>query len=209
MFSFLSPDSRFMHVVSRFADLVVLNLLFLLTSLPVFTLGAAGTALYSLTFRMLRGREEPIAKSYFRAFRENFRQSTALWLLFLLAAVPAAVYFDRCFQAGGMLHYLFLPCLSICLLAVFLAVWAFPWASQFRNSTSEILSNALLLSVRNLHRTAALAALWLFPLGLFLFGYDFFLKISFLWLALYFAAAAYLSTAVLSKVFKPYYPEEA
>lgn len=209
MFSFLSPDSRFMQAVSRFADMVVLNLLFLLTSLPVFTIGAANTAMYTLTFRMLRGREEPIVKSYFRAFRANFRQSTVLWLLFLVAAVPGAVYFDRAYTAEGMLHWLSLPFLSILLLSVFLGVWAFPWASQFSNSTPEILSNALLLSVRNLPRTAALAALQLFPLGLFLFAYDFFLKISFLWLALYFSAAAYLSTAVLWKVFRPYYPEEA
>ena len=208
MFSFLSPDSKFMQAVSRFADIAVLNLLFLLTSLPVFTVGAANAAMYTLTFRMVRGREEPLVKSYFRAFRANFRQGTTLWLLFLLAAVPALVYLDRFYQAEGMLHYLFLPFFSVFLLAVFLAVWAFPWVSQFHNSTAEILSNALLLAIQNLPRTLALAAIHLFPLGLFLFSYDFFLKISFLWVALYFAAAAYLSTAILWKVFKPYYPEE-
>lgn len=208
MFSFLSPDSKFMQAVSRFADIVVLNLLFLLTSLPIFTVGAAGAAMYTLTFRMLRGREEPIVKSYFRAFRANFRQGTALWLLFLLAAVPALVYLDRCHSAEGLMHYLYLPFLSIFLLAVFLAVWAIPWSSQFHNSTRQVLSNALLLSIRNLPRTLALTAIQLFPLGLFLFGYEFFLKISFLWPSLYFAAAAYMSSAILWKCFQPYYPEE-
>lgn len=209
MFSFLSPDSRFMQAVSRFADMVVLNLLFLLTSLPVFTVGAASAAMYTVTFRMLRGREAPVVKSYFRAFRDNFRQGTGLWLLFLFAAIPALVYFDRFYTADGAAHYLFLPFLSVFLLAVFLASWAFPWISQFRNSAPEVLSNALLLCIQNLPRTAALAAMHLFPGLLFLFGYDFFLKISFLWIALYFAADAYLSTAILWKSFKPYYPEEA
>ena len=208
MFSFLSPDSRFMQGVSRFADLVILNILMLLTSLPVFTIGASAAAAYTLTFRMLRSKDEPIVKSYFRAFRENFRQGTGLWLIFLVAAVPALIYFDRFFTMEGPLHYLFVPFLTVFLLAVFAGSFAFPLTSQFRNSLGGTLRNALLLALANLPRAIAAAVIHLLPFGLFLFQYEFFWKVSFLWFALYFSAAAYMNTAILWKVFKPFYPEE-
>ena len=208
MFSFLSPDSKFMQGLSRFADLVILNILMLLTSLPLFTIGASAAAAYTLTFRMLREKEEPVVKSYFRAFRENFSQATALWLILLVAAVPALFYFDRFYTMEGSLHYLFVPFLTVFAVAVCVGSFAFPLTSQFRNTLGATARNALLLSLANLPRAAAAAAVNLLPLGLFLFQYELFLKVSFLWFALYFSAAAYLNTAIFWKVFKPFYPEE-
>ena len=208
MFSFLSPDSRFMQGVSRFADLVILNVLILLTSLPLFTVGASVSAAYTLTFRMLRSKEEPVVKSYFRAFRENFRQGTALWLILLVAAVPALIYFDRFFTMEGSFHYLFVPFLTVFVLAVCAGSFAFPLTSQFQNSLAGTLRNALLLTLANLPQALAAAVINLLPLGLYLFQYELFLKVSFLWFALYFSAAAYMNAAILWKVFKPFYPEE-
>lgn len=208
MFSFLSPDSRFMLFVSRFSDLVILNILYLLTCLPLFTIGTATAALYTVTFRMIRAKEEPIAKSYLRAFRENFKQGTALWLLVLFVGVPALFYFDHFFTMDGSLRYLFVPFLTIFLLAVFAGSLAFPLISQFQNSTAGTLQNALILSLGNLPRTLLVSVINLLPLGLLLFRYELFLKVSFLWFALYFAAAAYMNSAILWKVFKPFYPEE-
>ena len=209
MFSFLSPDSRFMQGVSRFADLVILNVLILLTSLPLFTVGASVSAAYTLTFRMLRSKEEPVVKSYFRAFRENFRQGTALWLILLVAAVPALIYFDRFFTMEGSFHYLFVPFLTVFVLAVCAGSFAFPLTSQFQNSLAGTLRNALLLTLANLPQALAAAVINLLPLGLYLFQYELFLKVSFLWFALYFSAAAYMNAAILWKVFKTFYPEES
>ena len=197
-----------MQGVSRFADLVILNVLILLTSLPLFTVGASVSAAYTLTFRMLRSKEEPVVKSYFRAFRENFRQGTALWLILLVAAVPALIYFDRFFTMEGSFHYLFVPFLTVFVLAVCAGSFAFPLTSQFQNSLAGTLRNALLLTLANLPQALAAAVINLLPLGLYLFQYELFLKVSFLWFALYFSAAAYMNAAILWKVFKPFYPEE-
>lgn len=208
MFSFLSPDSKFMFFIGRFADLILLNLLFLVTSLPVFTVGAGTAALYTLTFRILRGQEGSIVKAYFRAFGENFRQGTALWLLFLFFFLPGLLYFDTFYHMEGMLRYVFAFCLLILLLAVFLAAYAFPWISQFRNRIGDVLRNCLILSLSHLPQTVCVCAINVLPWILLAVKPDLFLKISFLLFALYFSAAAYLNTALLWKVFKPYYPDE-
>ena len=208
MFSFLSPDSKFMQTVSRITDLVLLNVLFLLTCLPVFTVGATVSSLYCVCFQLLRSREGKLFKSYLRAFRDNFKQGTILWLLFLFVFIPGLSYFDTFFRMTGPLRYLFVVFFTILVLAVFTASYAFPWISQFRNDTVTVLRNALILSLSHLPRTLAMAAVSLLPIGMWLFLPELFVKVGFLWLALYFSAAAYINTAILWKVFKPYYPEE-
>lgn len=208
MFSFLSPDSKFMQVVGRITDLILLNIIFLLTCLPVFTIGAAWASLYSVCFRIFRNREGGMLKHYFRAFRDNFKQGTALWLLELFIIVPGAIYFDTFWGMEQPARYLFVLFFTILVLAEFTFSWAFPWSSQFRNDWITVLRSSLLLSLSHLPRSVFLVLIRLLPLGMFLVLPEMFLRVSFLWFALYFSAAAYISAAILWKVCKPYYPQE-
>ena len=80
-------DSKFYEVVSKIADLVVVNLLFVLCSLPIITIGASTTALYGVTKKMAENREGYIFRNYFRLFKENFKQSTIMWIILLLLAL--------------------------------------------------------------------------------------------------------------------------
>ena len=90
-----SPDSRFMRYMNRLADLMLLNLMFLLTSIPIVTIGASLTALYSVCFRLGTVREGGTVRDYFRAFRENFGEATKLWLLALLLGGAVGNFIDR------------------------------------------------------------------------------------------------------------------
>ena len=207
MFSMFSPDSKFMQIISRVTDLILLNIVYLLTCLPVVTIGASTSAMYTLCFRMMREEESGMIRPYFRAFRENFKQATAVWGVVLLITVPALLYFDRVFQAGGILRFLSLPFLLIAILGILISAYAFPWISQFRNTFPEVLKNALILSISHLPRSFCILVINLLPVILWAVNYDLFEKISFLWLALYFAAAAYMNTGLLWHIFKPYRTE--
>ena len=76
-----NPDSKFSQFMSKVFDLMVLNLVFIFTSIPIFTIGVNFTALYYVTLKMVKNEEGPIAASYFRAFRNNFKKSTIIWLI--------------------------------------------------------------------------------------------------------------------------------
>lgn len=208
MFSMFSPDSKIMQVISRITDLILLNIIFLLTCLPVFTIGAAMAAMNTLCFRMLRQEEGNIIKPYFRAFKENFRPATGVFAILALILVPDYLYFDRFFHAEGLAHYGMYVFIFIAAVTVLAAGFAFPWVSQFRNSIPQTLRNSLLLSIGNLPRAIAVAAINLLPAVLWITNYDLFMKVSFLWLALYFAAAAYMNAAILYPVFKPYMAQQ-
>ena len=84
------------------------------------------------------------------------------------------------------------------------ASYAFPWISQFENTTAQALKNALILCLSHLPRSFAILVINNLPLIIWFFSPELFIQISFLWVALYFAAAAYMNTGILWHVFKPY-----
>ncbi|HFI0457912.1 TPA: DUF624 domain-containing protein [Streptococcus suis] len=81
-----SIESRYFRIFSRITDIFMLNLLFILTSLPLVTIGASMAALNGSWQRILRGEENEIIKSYFHYFISNFRQSTIIWVGLLSTA---------------------------------------------------------------------------------------------------------------------------
>ncbi|MGN0294433.1 MAG: DUF624 domain-containing protein [Lachnospiraceae bacterium] len=81
----MTQEFKIMDVLSRLMDLLVLNFLFLLTSLPIITIGASLTALFSVSMKVVHDEESYISKNYVHAFRENFLQATAAFLVFIPA----------------------------------------------------------------------------------------------------------------------------
>ncbi|MBO5999901.1 MAG: YesL family protein, partial [Lachnospiraceae bacterium] len=71
MGNLFSMDSPLMKVLSRVADLLILNLLTVVCCIPVITAGAAFSAMYYVLLKMVRGEEGYIVKQYFKAFKEN------------------------------------------------------------------------------------------------------------------------------------------
>ena len=86
-----SIEGKFFGAISRLGDLVILNILFLACSIPIVTIGASITAMYSVTKKMAEEREGYILKSFFKAFKENFRQSTVMWLILLICGMVVSV----------------------------------------------------------------------------------------------------------------------
>lgn len=84
-------DGKFFGALSKLADLVILNILFLACCLPVVTIGASITALYAVTKKMAEDREGYIFKGFFISFKDNFKQSTIMWLILLVPIVIVSV----------------------------------------------------------------------------------------------------------------------
>lgn len=197
-------NSPVMHFLNRFASLVVLNFLFLFTSIPIFTIGTSLTALYDVVFRLDTEREGKVVPTYFRAFRANFKQSTSIWLIFLLlitaSCANAVIFSNMDTQVGTVLSVISLVILVNSMLAL---GFVFPLLSQFDNTLRNTLKNSLLLCIAHLPRALAIAAINCFPWALMLMNLYAFIRFGFLWFAIYFAAAAYWSSRLLLKVFQP------
>lgn len=205
----LSPNSRFMTVLTYAADLVLLNLLFVFTGIPAFTIGPGMCALYAVVFRLGTRREQGAVRPYFRALRQNFKRALLLWLLLILAG--GALVFNLYFLSGlpGPLRFLSVPFALLGIVYLLSAGYVFPLTALFDNSISSTLKNALALGLGHLPRSLVIAALNLFPLVLAVRAPVVFLQTGIFWLALYFSVAAYLNAMLLRSVFAPYLPEDA
>lgn len=203
-----SLDSKFMRGMNRIADLIILNLAYLLTCIPIFTIGAANTALYYVCFHIGTEREGPILKEYFHAFRSNFRQGTLLWAFFLLVGGVTCVDIVLFSGTSGVVHYLLYLFAFVLLLGIMMSGYTFPLLSQFQNSCKSTLKNALVLSFAYLPRSLLLAVLKVFPWAVLLTNPYLFLRAIPVWLIVYFSAAACLSVRLLRKVFAPFMEQE-
>lgn len=201
---FLSIDSKFMAFLSRVADLMILNLLYVICCLPIFTIGSATTALYTICFRFGTTRESGVVKPFFQAFRDNFKQSTVLWLLFLPVAALLIFNLIITFNMETLARYLFVFFALLLTIVLFAAAYAFPLLSQFNNSSKQVIHNAFLLSIGYFPKSILITAVNILPVALFLRMPLFFLNVSFLWIVLYSSCAAYLNTKLFRKIFAPY-----
>lgn len=166
MASLFSPDSVLMRGLTHLADVMILNLVFIATAIPLVTLGAALTALNFTAMRIATGECNSVTGDYFRSFRRNFRQATVIALVLLgLAAVLAAWYVVVTNLTFGPLAELVLLAIWYVLAFNFAAaaLFVFPYLASFEGSTRMVLRNARLLSWK--HPLVALAAMALIGLS--------------------------------------------
>lgn len=159
MAKFFNPDSPLMQFLTKLADLMILNILFWVSCLPIVTIGAAWTALYAVTLKMVRDQEGSIVKSYFRAFRSNFRQTTVLWLG-ILALVLVGIADIRIFNGidTGWSRGLKYVVETLLLLLMMVLQYLFPLIAKFEATLGSHVKNACLLALGYLPKTALMTA---------------------------------------------------
>ena len=158
---FFSYDSKFSQLLMKLCYACYLNLLWLLCSLPVFTIGASTTALYYASLKVVRGEESYVGRLFFRAFRENFRQATVLWLILLgiglfLGADGYILYHLRAASAGtAAIFWTLILALVIAVSVVYVIVleYVFPLLASVSNTNRAMLKNSFLIGTHYLFAT--------------------------------------------------------
>ncbi len=206
---FFNMDNKFFAFMGRVGDLMILNILWLVCSLPLVTMGASTAALYYATLKMARNEDSYPVRMFLHSLKQNLRQGICLTLIFFALGVLLFVDIRVCLsmdsQIGQLLTAVFF--LLTCLFAMTLS-YAFPVLAQFENSLKAILKNSLLMSICHLPYTVAVLALDLVPILLFFLSpYYFFLSIP-AWLLVGFALIAWVNAKLFVKVFKRYIPQE-
>lgn len=164
MFSgFFDYDNPVWRFIGKFFDIMILNLLWIVCSLPVFTIGASTTAVYYVTLKLVRDEEGSTFKSFFKSFKENFKQATAIWLILL--AVGAVIVFDLYFfikvQTAASAFRTAMVSIFGGFALIYFAVllFVFPLQSKFYNPVRRTLFNAFFMSIRHLFHTIGMLAI--------------------------------------------------
>ena len=156
----LPTDNPFFEFMGNIGDWILLNLLFILTSIPIVTIGMSLTSLYRIVLRRVRGENNYVCREYFKACREEWKKSTVLWILFLAAAL--LLQFDLTY-VKHMWKWLTIALWVLVVLVSFIFSYAFPLQARFENSIKNTLINALVLSVKYLPYTICIVVLNAIP----------------------------------------------
>ena len=158
---FFSYESKFSQLLLRLCYACYLNLLWFICSLPIFTIGASTTALYYTSLKIVRGEESYVGPTFFRAFRENFRQATVLWLILLGAGLfltgDGYILYHLRQSAEGTMAVVWTMALAIVIAAAVMYVivleYVFPLLASVTNTNRAMLKNAFLIGTHYLFAT--------------------------------------------------------
>ena len=190
MHTLFNPENKFWNFMGKITDVACMSLLWLLTSLPVFTIGAATAAFYSFTLDAVGDNEGRVIGSYFSAFKANFKKATLLWLLQLALGALLAVNLYAAWNfylAKGVIALGFLS-LSGCaaLVAICCSVYIYPILAASDFPVKKILTDSFVMATGNLHVTISVLVLFLLAgVGIYYLGGLFFFWIG---LAIFFSS---------------------
>ena len=167
--SIFEEGSPFIRFLNRMADLLIINLLTLLMCVPVITAGASLTAMHYVLLKLVRDEEGYIVRSFFRSFKLNFLQATAMWLIAVALYALMGSSLSMIIQNSGS-YPIWLPS-AILVTAILLwtvMIYAFALLSRYDNSVFRTLFNAVSLTFGELLRSLEMLIITIAPLALLL-----------------------------------------
>lgn len=197
------PIMKFFYLVM---ELIVLNILWIVFSIPIITAGAATTALCRVLLDMNRKIENGIEiGDFFKYFKSNFRQATSIWICYIVIGI--ALVFD--WYLFARIDACLLRTIGVVITAfvsivyLFTLIFIFPLQAQFDNTIVGTLVNAFRMSFANPIGTAVLVMFNTIPLLAV-----YFFKIGVILLFINVALVAIVDMFFFKKIFDMYIPKE-
>ena len=163
--SIFSPNSKLYNAISLVGNLLLLNLCWLLFSLPLVTVGAATVSCYAVAFKIIDGTEGYVFKDFFKYFKANFKQGTVLWLI--TAIVIYGFYLDVQILTKGDPGIPAIVVSLVAFVAIFFSLlYTYPLCARYENKVFFHIKNSFLISTRYLGRTLFLLVVIICEVGI-------------------------------------------
>ena len=196
-------DNKFFDILGKITDIVILNLLCIISCLPIVTIGTSITAAYSVAIKMIKDEETYIVKEFIRSFKENFKTSTIVWTIMLI--IGGVLLFDF-YMSRLVLNELISKVLQfiftmISIIYIFTLTYVVPIISKFENTTKNTMINSALISIQNLPYTVIIVFLNLSPLLLINLFSSYWGHIIFLYTIIGFGIIICINSIFFDKIF--------
>ena len=203
--SLFDMNGPLMNALRTLANIFLCNVMFCLLSLPLFTIGASLTALYTCMQAVIADDEDDvIIKQFWNAFKKNFKQSTAIWFLCLLVCAFLGVYYWVISRIPGSMGSVYrISFFFMCIVFLFGFQYLFPLQARYQNAVKNTWKNAWLLSVAALPWTLLSIGLTAAAVYIsFFMSPGSFQTAIFLWGAVGFGLVVYLNSFLFRKAFQ-------
>ena len=200
----LTFPQKVLRLFQKFGDLFFLNIYFTISILPLVTIGAAFTALYTVTNKMVRNEEGPIHQTYFKAFKDNFKQATAIWFIDLLyIAMMVYEYIYVLGHTDQLSKILFIIVGFQFFLFALAFPLQFPLLSRYENTVGKTMLNSLLIAFARPGVWFRTFFIWALPFVLYYVSFKAFIYTIYLWGVIFTAIFAYICSTFMV----PFYEE--
>ncbi|MBT2736669.1 YesL family protein [Bacillus sp. ISL-7] len=147
-------DSRFYAVVDRLSNLFILNLFWIISCLPIVTIAPATSAMYSVVRQWKLNQDTSVVRNYFRYFKENFKQSFLIGIIWMLLAV--LLYFNYFYlnqDQSGLKFLMIIPLIIISVVFLIISTFLFPVMTHYSATWKGAIKNSFLLAIVNFPST--------------------------------------------------------
>lgn len=166
-------DSPLMQFLGKVADLMIINIITLICCIPIITIGPALTAAHYVCLKMVRKEDCYIVRSYFKSFKENFKQATLIWLILLAAILILVGDYYIITKSGLEFHnVLKIAIIVVGIVLLLVTLMVFPTLAKFDNTIKATLKNAFLMAILQLPKMVLMAVLYVAPLFIAAFFYQ-------------------------------------
>lgn len=205
----MKPGSLYDRIFTFLGQLIGLNLLWIVCSLPVITAGASTTALFYCTLKLYKDGDVRVFHGFFKSFKQNFKQSTLIWMI--MAAAGILLYMEKeslATMPGSMSRIFTYVIWALCIPLVCIALYVFPTVAAFENKTMTLITNAFYFAVKHIGYALAVAVITILPMTMTLVDAKLFPVYLLIWLMMGFSLTAYADSWFMWRLFKPYFEEE-
>lgn len=198
-----SIDGKVIIFLNKVADMVLLNLLWLVCCIPIVTIGASTTAFSYVLLKIARDEESYTCSTFFRVFKENFKQATIVWGIFaLIGAVLCLDFYVSGTMAGPYRSILMILFFMITFLVLATMFYAFPVMAFFKNSTKKVFKNSFYMALAHFPYTLLIVIVNFCPVVLLICGN--FVAAGFFDAVIGFALAGWINAHIFRKLFDRY-----
>lgn len=161
----MNPDrkNKLLEKVKWFSDMFLLSLLFLITSLPVVTLGASAAALYYSISKVEFHGEGYLFRTYWKAWKDNLRygiRMTLVFFVFIALAVSAIIYLQALTAEGKIPAWLYGISWLLLLPPVITVPWVFQYIAFFNDTPGNVIRNSFTIGMTNIVLTVMQVLMW-------------------------------------------------
>jgi uncharacterized membrane protein YesL len=200
----MNPESRVGRICGFLANMIIVNLCFVLTLIPVITAGAGIAAMYYAMMKMIRQHEIRPVKDFWKGFSENFKRATLIWIILIALTVILFLDFRIVAFMGAWAHGLWIGLAGVVLIILTMAMYLFPIMACFYGTLKEQIRNSILFIGKNIFTAAAVFCLNTIPMYL-TYRFAVYLPLfAFLWTMIGFALITFLNANMLLNLFIPY-----
>ena len=199
-------DNKFFEVLGKITDIIILNLLCIVSCMPIITIGASITATYFVALQMVRDEETYIIREFIKRFKENFIFSTKVWSIILIIGLVLSFdfYISRLILNEYMRITLQFILTIVSIIFIFLLTYVFPIISKFENTIKNTMINSILISIQHLPKTIFMVFINLSPIILTLILSNYWGHILFFYTVMGFASITYINSIFFNKIFEKY-----